>query len=97
MVVVQELVVKSQLVHSPQGLTLKSIPLAVDEAISSNCKTKFVPSYINSAVPFALITQVCGSFPSSVLMFFAHKLFILILQAQVLVVVNLQGNSIPVV
>ena len=66
-------------------------------AKSSDCITKFVPSYINSAVPFALITQVCGSFPSSVFMFFAHKLLIFMLQAPVFVVVNLQGKSIPVV
>lgn len=66
-------------------------------AKSDACITKFVPSYINSAVPVALITQVCGSFPSSVFMFFAPRLFIFILQAPVFVVVNLQGNSIPVV
>jgi len=61
------------------------------------CITKFVPSYCNKATPFALITPVCGSLPSNVLIFFAHKLLIFRLQAPVLVVVNLHGSSIPVV
>ena len=78
-------------------MSLFIIQFTVAVAKSSDCITKFVPSYINSAVPFALITQVCGSFPSLVFMFFAPRLLIFMLQAPVFVVVNLQGNSIPVV
>jgi hypothetical protein len=84
-------------VSASASVAISDIPLFSVVAKSSLCKTKLVQSYINIVVQSVLITQVCGSLPSSVFMLFAHLPFMFILQAHVFVVVNLHGIIIPVV